>query len=314
MLFQKRKLLFRTVLILWLQEKQGLKIQSYQKYEFLMHSFLMSRLGIVWMKDLKEDHIYRFFEELEKEGVSISTRKILFYIIRSSLIFAHANKLCHDYHFSKVKFSSRKNPVHVFSKKEQSFIEQELKRNINIRKVCLLLCFYTGLRIGEVCGLKWSDIDFIHCSISVKRTIQRIRNVNTSGSKTILIESTPKSITSMRTIPVPNFVMSELKVFQSSKDYFLLSGSLKAYDPRQLESCYERVLRKCQIPYSNFHTIRHTFATRAIESKMDVKTLSELLGHASVEITLERYVHPSYDLKRKSIDNLVKYMNVTCNF
>lgn len=79
MLFQKRKLLFRTVLILWLQEKQGLKIQSYQKYEFLMHSFLMSRLGIVWMKDLKEDHIYRFFEELEKEGVSISTRKILYH-------------------------------------------------------------------------------------------------------------------------------------------------------------------------------------------------------------------------------------------
>ena len=177
------------------------------------------------------------------------------------------------------------------------------------KSIGLLLCLYTGIRIGELCGLKWKDIDFNTNSINIKRTIIRIKNNSQSNSKTILTISSPKSDTSNRTIPIPIFIINLLRYYKSNDNYFLLSNSNKLYDPRQLEYYYKQVLIKCNISINKFHTLRHTFATRSIESKMDIKTLSEILGHSSIEMTLKLYVHPSFELKKNSIENLVSFMN-----
>ncbi len=300
---------YKEVLGMWLNSKNNIKIQSYQKYENLINSFFNNDLGNTFIKKITNQNIENFFSNLINKNTAISTQKTLFYIVKSSFEYAHKKKMCSYMNLEKIKIKNKPKTIHILSREEQNILENHLKENINIRKACLLLCLYTGLRIGEVCGLKWDDIHFETKSLEVKRTIERIKNNDKEiKAKTILIASTPKSDTSKRIIPIPDFLIEILKKFKGENNNYILSNSEKLYDPRQFESFYERILKKNNIRHIHFHTLRHTFATRSIESKMDIKTLSEILGHSSIEITLKLYVHPSYELKKDSIENLVQFM------
>lgn len=303
------KIKFIKIVYLWLNSKKNIKVQSYQKYENIINTYICKDLKNITIYNLTKDIIIAFFNKLTNKNIAVSTQKTILYIIKASLNFAYNNGYCHYINLKDIKIKNINKTIYVFSKEQQLLIEKSIKNNMNIRKLCLLLCLYTGLRIGEICGLKWEDVNFNTKSLEVKRTIQRIKDTNDSNnSRTILIESTPKSLTSNRIIPIPMFIIKYLKEFKANNNYFILSNSEKLYDPRQFEEFYKRFLRKCNINYVNFHTLRHTFATRSIESKMDIKTLSEILGHSSVKITLELYVHPSYELKQLCIENLVKFM------
>lgn len=305
---RRKTLKFIDILNDWIEQKNDIKIQSKQKYENINNNYLKLSLGNMPITKLSKQDIISFFANLNNKNISLSIKKTCYYIINSSLNYAYNENYCNYFNLKDIKLKSSNKTIFVFSKEQQLIIENELKNNMNIRKICLLLCLYTGLRIGEICGLKWEDINFNKNYIEVKRTIERIKNINGNNTKTILIESTPKSITSNRIIPIPTFLIEYLNNFKDDNNYFLLSKSDKLYDPRYFETFYERLIKKIGINYVNFHTLRHTFATRSIESKMDIKTLSELLGHSSVEITLKLYVHPSYELKKTSIDNLVNFM------
>ena len=301
-------LTYNDILKKWLDDKNNLKIQSKLNYENLINLYLKDTIGNIIVCDLEKENIYDLFASL-KDKIANSTQKKLSYIIKSSLSYAYNKNYCNFIDLKDIKFKPISQMIVVLSKEEQMNLEKVLKDKINIRKICVLLCLYTGLRIGEVCGLKWEDIDFSSKSLIVKRTIIRVKNQN-KNSKTILIESTPKSETSKRIIPIPNFIIELLRELKQDNSYFILSNSKNLYDTRCLESFYERILKKCNIKKNKFHTLRHTFATRSIESKMDIKTLSEILGHSSVEITLKLYVHPTYEMKRTSIENLVEFMTV----
>ncbi len=301
---------YNNILDFWLNSKSNIKIQSKLNYKHLISLYLKDKIGNININKITKENIKIFLISL-KDRIAISTQKKLVYIIKNSLAYAYNNKYCDYIDLSDIKFKLPKKAIFILSKEEQTLLESILKEKINIRKTCLLICLYTGLRVGEICGLKWEDIDFSNKSLIIKRTIQRIKNTNyDSKNKTVLMESTPKSETSKRIIPIPNFIINILKNFQQKDNYFLLSNSEKLYDPRYLESFYSRMLKKCNIKNNKFHTLRHTFATRSIESKMDIKTLSEILGHSSVEITLKLYVHPTYEMKKTSIENLVKFMTI----
>ena len=302
---------FSEMLEKWLKTKDGIKKQSMLNYENMIKSHLEETLGKKKLNKLKKEDIENFFKELNKKEIAISTQKKIMYIIKSCLEYAYETKHTKKYlNLKSIKFKTYKKPIYVLSKKEQTVLENKLKTKPNIRKVCLLLCLYTGLRVGEISGLKWEDIDFKNNSLTVKRTIERIRNTNPSiKSRTTLIESTPKSDTSNRIIPFPAFLNEILLPFKGEDKNYILSKSQNKYDPRLFQSFYSRILKSCGIERCKFHTTRHTFSTRSIESKMDIKTLSELLGHSSIEITLKLYVHPSYELKKSSIENLVSFMS-----
>lgn len=307
---ESNRITYNNILYFWLNSKSNIKIQSKLNYEHLISLYFKDNVGNIAINKITKEDINIFLTSL-KDKIAISTQKKVLYIIKNSLSYAYNNKYCGYIDLSDIKFKSSKKTMFILSKEEQTILESTLKEKINIRKICLLLCLYTGLRVGEVCGLKWEDIDFSNKSLIIKRTIQRIKNTNSQNkNKTILMESTPKSETSRRIIPIPNFIIDMLKDFQQKDNYFLLSNSEKLYDPRYLESFYSRVLKKCNIKNNKFHTLRHTFATRSIESKMDIKTLSEILGHSSVEITLKLYVHPTYEMKKTSIENLVEFMAI----
>lgn len=307
--FLRKKSKFIDVLKMWLKDKKNIKVQSSQKYENMINKYFDNGLGNINIKELTRNYIENFFNIQKENNTAISVQKTLLYIIKSSLDFAYNKNLCSHIDLKDIKIKSLNKAICILTKEEQSKLEKVLKEKINIRKICLLLCLYTGLRIGEVCGLKWEDVNFSNKSLKVKRTIERIKNSDKNiNSKTILIESTPKSDTSNRVVPIPDFIIETLRIFKNNNKYFILSNSEKLYDPRQFEYFYERIMKKCNVNYINFHTLRHTFATRSIESKMDIKTLSEILGHSSIEITLKLYVHPSYELKRDSIENLAQFM------
>ncbi len=308
MFLLKRKT-FIEVVSLWLKTKTEVKVQSLQKYENMIHSYIYPYFKDILISEIKIETITSFMEKLKQENISVSTLKMNLFIIRSTLQFAYQKKYCSYINLDKIKIPKSTNVIFILSKEEQKVLESALKDKVNIRKVCLLLCLYTGLRVGEVCGLKWEDINLQAKTLQVKRTIQRIKNEDSSSSlKTKLIISTPKSDTSNRIIPIPDFLIELLKRFEDCPSYFLLSKDEKLYDPRLLESFYERILKQCKIRNHKFHTLRHTFATRAIEANIDIKTLSEILGHASVDTTLKIYIHPSLELKKNSLETLVSFM------
>lgn len=184
---------------------------------------------------------------------------------------------------------------------QQQKLCKYLLSNLNKTSLCVLLSLYTGLRIGEICGLMWGDIDFNKSIITVRRTVQRICT-NTCGTK--LIVDTPKSRTSKRSIPIPTFIMKILYDLRSNDDHYILSDSVKVTEPRTLQNRFKSILKKADLPSVCFHSLRHMFATNCLQAGFDVKTLSEILGHASVETTLNRYVHSSMERKTQCMNLL----------
>ena len=187
---------------------------------------------------------------------------------------------------------------------EQKQLQQYLYNNLSDRNLGILVCLFTGIRIGEICALKWDDISFTEKHIKIQRTMQRIQ-CDEDERKTKIIITTPKSKCSLRTIPLPDIVIERIeKDFQNREGYVLTGQKDIFVEPRTMQNHFKRVLEECKIRNVNYHVLRHTFATRCIELGFDIKSLSEILGHASVNITMNRYVHPSMELKRENMNKL----------
>lgn len=288
----------------WLHQKKNIKIQSWQKYETIIRIHINPFFQNISLKKVSEKDMEKFF--LEKQNLSLSMKKTLLYILKASLKDAIKEKRRKALLFSNYFPTREKKEVIILGKDEQKRIENYIMSKNNLRHLFILLTLYTGLRIGEVCGLKWKDIDFEKETLKVERTILRIKS---NGSKTKLVASIPKTITSKRMIPLPSFIIPLLKKQDIIPENYILSRSNKLYDPRILEDSFKRLLKKLNIQSIHFHALRHTFATRCIEAKVDIKTLSELLGHSSIETTLKTYVHTSDTLKKESIHHLVSFMH-----
>ena len=171
------------------------------------------------------------------------------------------------------------------SSEERKKLEQYLLQTGLTIDLAILLCLFTGLRVGELCGLQWGDIDFENGTLSVKRTVQRVYR---NGCSEVLIGS-PKSRTSVRTIPVPSFLLTLLKKKKRQDFLYLITGKSKPAEPRTMQYRFQKILKLCGIRKVPFHLLRHTYATDCIAHGFDAKTLSELLGHADASITLNRY-------------------------
>ena len=305
-IFIKRKK-YKTILKEWLSKKRiNIKEQSYIKYQHLINNYINPILGDVKEKRLMEGDIINFFNDEKITTLSQSSRQTIIYIINNST--NNKFKICIEDLF-KGKNKYKHNNLKYFTKKEQKVLEEYIYNHLNIKTISILLCLYTGLRIGEVCGLKWEDIDFKNKLLTVKRTIQRIPELNRTNFKTKVIESIPKTDNSYRKIPIPTFLLSMLEEFKDIPTNYIVSNRNKPKEPRVLSRYFSHILKEIKVTPLSFHSLRHTFATRSLEAKMDIKTLSEILGHSSYKTTLEIYAHSSIELKRESMNNMVTYIN-----
>ena len=291
----------------WLDSQKRIKRSSYTTYSSNINKHIKKKLGKIKLKMLTDEHIQNFIDDLSKELAAKSVSSV-FSILRLGLTDAYEKnlsvELCRKIKIPKVK----RKEVKVFTKIEQKAIEQYIEQSAYPNDIGILICFYTGIRIGELCALDLNrDIDLKRGVISIQHTLYRVKS-ESGNKKTELRISTPKSESSTRDIPLPKFLIAKLSAIEKGSG-FLIQKNGKFIEPNVYARRYKKILEELDIPYRKFHATRHTFATRALEIGMDVKTLSEILGHSSPTITLNLYSHSLPEHKKKEMDRLGKLYN-----
>lgn len=301
---------FRIVLDEWLKSKEEIvKPSTYLKYDFIINKYLISYFKNFKIKNIKNKDILIFFDSEKIKELSSSTKNLIYVVLSSSIKYGINKKYCKNFNIKQLNFKTNKKENNYLTIAEQNLLEKHIKNNINIRNLLILTTLYSGTRIGEICSLKWKDIDFINNTINIRRTVQRISCKN-DNLKTKLTVDIPKTKNSTRLIPIPEFVISLLKNYRNvNTNYYVFTNTNIPKDPRSVEKYFTNLLEKLNIRHLKFHSLRHTFATRLREQKVDIKVISELLGHSDWKITQDIYVHSSFDLKKKSVNELSKLWN-----
>lgn len=288
----------------WLLEISRFKKHStYIKYKGIYDNHLAKRLDGISITDMTGNKAKGLYDPISflNENLSDSLIKSIYCVLNQILNYSNIHYHTDIRQVARPKTHMVVKPVETLPQSEQIRLIREIYKNMDHNKLGILLCLSTGLRLGEICSLKWSDIDLDGKLLYVNRTVQRIA-VDSHSTKTILFEDAPKSMFSKREIPIPDSIMPYLATFIRSEGY-VISGEGPT-EPRTYQYRFQRLLSEAGIGKHNFHVIRHTFATNCINSGADIKSLSEILGHSNVNITLNRYVHPTIDTKRKHLNNL----------
>ncbi len=253
--------------------------------------------------DLSAVKINEYINKKLADGLSASYVRDIITVFKSMLCYAQEE---YDFKLSLknvVLPKVEKKQIEKISDAEQKRLISYLKANMSLTAFGILLSLCMGLRIGELCGLKWSDVDFQHKILHIRRTVQRITSAN-GNRKTKIVISAPKSATSFRDIAIPDFLMEYFRMFRDEADFFILSGADKPVEPRIMQYRYKKILQSAEIDNHSYHNLRHTFATNCAEHGFDVKTLSVILGHSTVNLTLNRYVHPDFIYQRRMINSM----------
>ena len=293
----------------WLADKRmTVKPSTYNNYKRLLIDHIFADIGdkkyTALDKQYINDYILSLMDSGRKDGkggLSVIMTRDIIKALRAIAKFAQLEyglkNICDGITVPKIK----KPEAKTLSDGERRKLEKYLLSNQNLTNICIMLCLYTGLRIGELCGLQWKDIDFRRGCLTVCKTVQRI---SLGNGKTVISIDTPKTDSSVRVVYIPLFIIEMLKKFRQKPDIFVLSNRIKPTEPRTLQHKFKRILNNCKIGDISFHALRHTYATMCVEKQFDIKTLSELLGHSDVKITLNTYVHSSEKLKRKYVKRL----------
>lgn len=287
---------------------------THSMYKYTVSHYILPVLGNLQVTKLDEVKIYSFLNHLKTKGVyprytplADSTVKNILCILKISLTFAERR-------YGITNMAKYLRPLKAM-RREQIMTDQDwqtlhrvLENDSSETGAAIALAAYLGMRLGEICALKRKDINPEQRTIYICRTAQRLRlENNKNGSKTVLQVGTPKSDTSKRLLPIPDMLWPHLRrlmLHRRNEDFLFSGNSFKALDPRTLQYRFHSYLKKCGLPPMNFHRLRHKFAGSCVERKVDIKCLSEILGHSTVSTTLNYYVHPSQDFKRQQLNNL----------
>lgn len=283
---------------LWLGSVQNkVKESTYANYTMKLRKHIFPRFSGMKYELLTAESLNAFIKEKLNSGLSEKYVSDIIVLIKSAAKFGSRNyNYPNRIEFVTLPKTCNKTEKALLNHEEQRLLQKELARDRTPSNAGILLATSTGIRIGELCALKWSDIDFEKSILTVRQTVQRVCNVGKNG--THLVISSPKSKSSVRQIPLPEFVLPVLRAARTAEDCYILSGTRKLVEPRTLQYRFKSLLKRLSLPRVSFHKLRHQFATRCVELGVDVKTLSEILGHHSIEVTLNRYVHSSIERKR----------------
>lgn len=296
----------------WIQaNKSQWKESSTVKYINILNNHLLPEFGQINITDIARTDIQAYISKLlmiggrNNTGLAPKTINSIISVMKNIFEFAAETKQYTLISFNGLNVKQPQKQMRILSQTEQSLLTEYLLEESGNTDIGILLSLYTGLRVGEVCALKWEDISFRDRCIHVNKTMQRIQVNDNADHRTEIIVSAPKSECSVRDVPIPDKLLLMLQEHQNAPNTYFLTGKTTLYvEPRTLQNRFKSTIRKVGIAPANFHTLRHTFATRCIELGFDIKSLSEILGHASVNITLNRYVHPSMELKQKNMNML----------
>ncbi len=278
------------------------KYATYIKYRNVYEKHIQEKVGEMIFSDLDTEILDGIFRDKEQEILSGSLQKSIVCVLNQILDYAVSHYHCSipRYPFPRKKRDLR--PAETLDLSEQARLLHCLHDRMDGYKLGIVVCIFTGLRLGEICSLKWRDIDLDRKVLCVNTTVQRIA-VEGKETKTILLEGEPKSMFSKREIPLPDGLVELLKPYHSNAGEYVINKD-RPMEPRTYQNKFQRYLRSAGVRRMNFHTLRHTFATNCVNGGMDIKSLSEILGHSDVKITLDCYTHPTLETKRRYMDSL----------
>lgn len=305
---------FEAAAAQWLQiSSSNLKESTCSKYRNLLNNHILPELGSCRINKMETAFLENFLlHKLEtgrldgRGGLSRKTVRDILSVIKLVLKHAKAMGAVTACEPGNILIKVPPQTPSILSREEQTELEDYLLKHISPRNAGILVSLYMGLRIGELCALRWKNINLDEKILSVQCTMQRLQMHSECGRKTSVIITPPKSRCSIRDIPIPDFLIKVLRQLPVAKaEAFFLTGKIETFvEPRCYQAYYKKVLSRSGIGPFSYHTLRHTFATRCVEAGFDIKSLSEILGHSTVNITLNRYVHASIALKRKNMEKI----------
>lgn len=304
----KKNTQFKSVVELWQADKQQfVKKSTFAAYSLLIANHLLPAFSET--NDISEEDVQQFVFKKLKEGLSQKSVKDILIVLKMILRYGAKHNLM-EHRQIEIRFPTERErqEVEVLSKTNQRKIMEFVKNNFTFQNLGIYICLSAGLRIGEVCALTWNDIDAEQGVIYVTKTIQRIYLVGEIEKRTEVIIDTPKSKNSIREIPMTKELLRMVKPLKKvvNSSFFVLTNSAAPTEPRTYRNYYKRLMKQLDIPALKFHGLRHSFATRCIESNCDYKTVSVLLGHSNISTTLNLYVHPNMEQKKRCIEQMLK--------
>lgn len=319
--------IFRNYASYWLlKKKYEVRESTFANYSNLLKNTIIPCLGDIPCENFNNKIIQQFAYwakekgGIEQKGVSEHYIKDCLLIIKAIIKDGQEENVFPDFALKQIKVPK----TLMIESTKKTYTEEEYKKiikyildNINNRSLGVLIGIFTGMRIGEICALKWEDIDFENKLINVNKTAQRIYNPLDEFEKSKIIITPCKTENSQRSIPIAQDLYKILKTLKTSDNDYVLTGTNKLLEPRTFRKYYTKMMNDCGVTPIKFHSLRHTFASINIENGTDVKTISEILGHSDISITLQTYTHTSNKAKAKAIDkfnNMFKTKEEKINF
>lgn len=305
----EEKKTFREVALMWQEHKREyVKTSTYWAYVLTLEKHLLPEFGD--LHEVDEESVQAFATEKARQGLSAKTIKGILIVLKMVMKYGDRHRWL-IYRGWEVRLPSQTNDskrLPVLSVADSKAIARYVSERFTYSGLGIYICLTTGMRIGEICGLTWGNVDVERGMIYVRQTMERLYVVEDGKRYTRLIVDSPKTASSIRDIPMGKDLANMLRPLKRNAlpDNYVLSNSASPIEPRTYRNHFKRMLADLGIPALKFHGLRHSFATRCIESHCDYKTVSSILGHASISTTLNLYVHPNSEQKRKCINKVFK--------
>jgi len=292
---------------LWLNSRKSkVKESTYTRYARIVNNYILPGFESDKLIKIGNQEICAYIDKL-KETLSDKTVSDIRCVFVSIWTYGVENGYpCCNFNLPKEKGKSNHIITVLPPETRKKFELAALKYN-NLVSLGIVFAMFTGIRIGELCGLKWGDIDFENGFVKIQRTVERIADLDSDSRKTKVIISEPKTENSVRMIPLPKDLMDYIRGFKMRENDYILTASPKHTEPQTYYSRYKTFLRQHNLGDYTFHELRHTFATHCVDMGFDIKSLSEILGHADVSTTMNLYVHPTLQMKKRQMDMLTMH-------
>ena len=301
---------FSKIVALWKEDKkQYVKRSTFAAYTLLIENHILPSFGEMAL--VEEQDVQTFVFRKLNEGLSHKTIKDILIVLKMILRFGAKNQMT-EYRQIDIKFPTErdKHSIDILNRSHQKQIMEYIRLHFTFKNLGIYICLSAGMRIGEICALTWDDLDVENGIIHVRKTIQRIYVIEEHRKYTEVILDTPKTKNSIREIPMTKNLLKMIRPIKKivNGNFYVLTNEPKPTEPRTYRNYYKQFMQSLGLPLMKFHGLRHSFATRCIESKCDYKTVSVLLGHSNISTTLNLYVHPNLEQKKRCMEQMAKLL------
>lgn len=301
---------FSKIVALWKEDKkQYVKRSTFAAYTLLIENHILPSFGEMAL--VEEQDVQTFVFRKLNEGLSHKTIKDILIVLKMILRFGVKNQMT-EYRQIDIKFPTErdKHSIDILSRSHQKQIMEHIRSHFTFKNLGIYICLSAGMRIGEICALTWDDLDVENGIIRIRKTIQRIYVIEEHRKHTEIILDTPKTKNSIREIPMTKNLLKMIRPIKKivNGNFYVLTNEPKPTEPRTYRNYYKQFMQSLGLPLMKFHGLRHSFATRCIESKCDYKTVSVLLGHSNISTTLNLYVHPNLEQKKRCMEQMSRLL------